>query len=288
MFEKAVVDIGGTNTRFAIIENNQIIFKDKFATNPENAFETLNRIIALAQKFKIQALALCLPGPADYQNGIILETPNLPNWANLNVKQHMLNNLSLEKIVFQNDANAAGLGAHYRYNKVGTYTQFFTLSTGFGGGLVIDHKIVSGYNFQAQELAKLPLGPQAQPAFHLSPYASEIYLSGSGWALQAQQKGYQTSAKEILQDYHNGLTYAQEIIDNAIFTLTKVIATSVAFINPNLIVFSGPISVNAPFIIEQAFANAKQLMWASQAQVLDYKIDQLGEDLALFGLNELI
>ncbi|UUD36043.1 ROK family protein [Mycoplasmopsis citelli] len=288
MFNKAVVDIGGTNTRFAIIENNQIIFKEKFTTNPTNAFETLNKIIVLAQKFKIKTLAMCLPGPANYEQGIILETPNLPSWSNLNVKQHLLNNSNIEQIICENDANAAALGAHRRYNKVGSYTQFFTLSTGFGGGLVINNQIITGYNHQAQEIAKLPLGPSSEPTFHLSPYASEIYLSGSGWSLQAKEKGFNVTAKEILSDYHNNLKYAHEIVSNAIFTLTKVIATTACLINPNLIVFSGPIAVNAPFIVEEAFAQAKQLMWASQTQVLDYKIDLLGEDLALFGLHELI
>ncbi|VEU76410.1 ROK family protein [Mycoplasmopsis columboralis] len=288
MYKKAVVDIGGTNTRFAIIDNGQIIFKEKFSTNSNNAYETLEKIIALATKHQISALAMCLPGPADYKNGIILDTPNLPSWRHLNVKAHILNNSNVKVVVCENDANAAGLGAHNKYNISGTHTQFFTLSTGFGGGLIIDNKIVVGHNYQAQEIAKMPLGPHKEPFFHLSPYASEIYLSGSGWALQAQNKGINASAKDVLTDYKANKDYAVEIINNAVETLTKAIAITAAFVNPNLIVFSGPISVNAPFIIQEAFNKAKELMWSSQAQVLDFKIDDLGEDLALFGLNELI
>ncbi|UWV81060.1 hypothetical protein [Mycoplasmopsis cynos] len=51
-------------------------------------------------------LALCIPGPSDYENGIVLNSPNLGGaWKNFDVKQYLLKNTQIKDIVFENDAN---------------------------------------------------------------------------------------------------------------------------------------------------------------------------------------
>lgn len=60
----AVIDVGGTNTRFALFnKNGEIIHKIKTKTNYTNAFETSDWIIEQINKNNINYLALCIPGP---------------------------------------------------------------------------------------------------------------------------------------------------------------------------------------------------------------------------------
>lgn len=287
--KKATIDIGGTNTRFAIFEDNKIVFKEKFLTNKNNYKETLDKLIELINFHNIENLALCIPGPANYKDGIVYETPNLPSWTNLDVKNYLLSRAKINKIIFQNDANAMAYAAHKKYNDAENgYTQFFTISTGFGAGLVIEDKIINGFNFQAQEIAKMPTGNKLDNYYHLSPYAAELYVSGTGFELQAKSQGLQKRAKEVLDDYHLGINYAVKIVENAIEALAKTMACSCALINPNLIVIGGTVAQNAPFIIQKAFVKLKEYVWKTQYDNLKLVIDDSGDDLALMGLDLLL
>ncbi|MEE3928487.1 ROK family protein [Mycoplasmopsis ciconiae] len=288
-YKFASVDIGGTNTRFALIEEGKILKKIKFETNQKNYSQTLDHLISLLKEYEINALALCIPGPADYKNGIIFKSPNLSGWENLNVKQYILERHFLEAIVFENDANVMALSNHYTH--LGTQndvTQFFTVSTGLGAGLVIKNKIFTGYNYIAQEIAKIPLGNVYEEGFHLPPYSAELFASGTG--IELRYKLYSNKnlkAKEIFDLYKKD-PLATKIIDEGILTLAKVIATSIAFNNPSIMSFGGSVTNNNLWFVKEAINLAKNFTDIKQFEVVNFNFDQHGDDSALIGLDYLI
>ncbi|OYD26486.1 glucokinase [Mycoplasma testudineum] len=286
----AAIDIGGTNVRFATFTNDdKIEFKKKFETNPNNYRETVAKIVSLIKEHNVSAIAIGIPGPADYPNGIILDTPNLVDWRQVNLREYFLSQVNLEAIVFENDANAMAFANHKFFKQqADDVTQFFTVSTGLGAGLIINNKVFTGSNYQAQEVAFAPLAPIAEKKYHhLSPYSLELFASGTGMSIRAKNLGQNWEAKDLFNKYESD-EIAKKIIDQGIDTLARTIATAMAWVNPNLFVFGGSVSTYNNWFIYKAFEEAKKYTTPSHFDKVKVEIDQMGDDSALFGLYYLI
>ena len=89
----AGIDIGGTNTRIALIdEAYEIIQRIQFPTDVNNPQATLQKIQETVQSFSvaITGVGLSCPGPLDLKQGIILDTPNLKGgWHGLAVSKEL-------------------------------------------------------------------------------------------------------------------------------------------------------------------------------------------------------
>lgn len=281
----ATADIGGTNTRFALFKKNKFWSKVKFETNKNNYRETLNHIAHLCKLHKIECLALCIPGPADYDKGIVLNTPNLPGWVNKNIKKYLFKHTNLKEIITENDANVMALANHKYYKqKKSDVTQFFTVSTGLGAGLIINDQIYVGKNHLAQEIARAPLGTDEDDSFHLLPYSVELYASGTGIELRYNKlTGEKLNAKKIFALYPNNEN-AKKIINEGIDSLARTISTSLAFLNPSLVVFGGSVSEHNNWFIEKAIEKAKTYTIKSQYQNVKFAFDPYTDFSAVMGL----
>ena len=80
------IDIGGTNTRVAMInENYEIEERRQFATNAQDPFVTIEEIRKTIQSFgkSAKGIGISCPGPLDLLHGYILTTTNLgEKWWN--------------------------------------------------------------------------------------------------------------------------------------------------------------------------------------------------------------
>ncbi|WP_391592178.1 Transcriptional repressor / ROK family [[Mycoplasma] cavipharyngis] len=284
------IDIGGTNVRFALIDNNQIVFFQKFHVDQNSPLKTLTPVFDLIKKYQVNVLGVACPGPANYEQGIIIDPPNLQGWHHLNLKQLIFDSTGIDKVVFENDANAAALAVHYHFKQTEKdTTQFFTISTGLGAGLIYRNQIFVGYNHLAQEIAKVPLAPfDTDQVFHLSPHALELFASGTGIVNRAKTLGLNlVTPQAIFANYDQNLI-AKQIIDEAIVTLSHLFATSMAFFAPNLIVIGGSMGIHNQWFVRKAFDQAKLLTWSNQYQQVRLEFDSLGDNLVLLGLNHLI
>ena len=106
------IDIGGTNTRVALADEElNIIERKQFATDSENPDVTLGKIAEVIKSFDcdIVGAGMSCPGPLDLINGKILTPPNLKGqWHNLKVAEE-LSKLINKPVYLENDANLAGL-----------------------------------------------------------------------------------------------------------------------------------------------------------------------------------
>ncbi|WP_027334278.1 ROK family protein [Mycoplasma elephantis] len=290
-YKFAAVDIGGTNVRFATFDKNEKI-KDKlrFDVDVNDYKKTLNKIIELINKYEIDAIGMDFPGPADYKKGIAICLPNLISWNGHNLKEYLLNNCKrLKKVECDNDANVMGLANHYYFKRgINDVTQFYTLSTGFGAGLIINNKIYTGAYGLAQEIARAPWGSvYDEKTYHLLPYSAELYVSGTGISLRAKTKNKNWSTKEVFANYEND-NIAKQVIDEGIDTLARTISSSMALLNPNLFVFGGAVARYNKWFVEKAIEKAKEITEPTHFKNVEFKFEELGDDSALYGLYYLI
>ncbi|MGL4252237.1 MAG: ROK family protein [Metamycoplasmataceae bacterium] len=283
----AAIDIGGTNSRFAIIEKGKIIFRESFPTVLVDPIESFKPLIKLLNDHKIKYLGICLPGVANYEKGIIISGANIPNWVNFNIREYIKDNTMVQDVVFENDANAMAYAVHKFYKRTEKdVTQFFTISTGLGAGLIYENKIYSGFSYQGLEIAYMPASFNKEEN-HLAKGACEYFCSGSGIEKRALKlMGKPLSTKEVFALYKTNST-AKLIIDEAIETLGSTLSIVLSVVNPNLIVIGGSVARHNKWYIDEAIKWAKQNSLPSQFNQIEFLDDPYGDDCALFGIDAL-
>ena len=98
LMNKLSIDFGGTTYSFLIFENDNILLKSpsfdlkKFNNYQDLLFEISNKVYKIVDK--IDFIGVACPGPLDSKSGIILNTPNLTIFQNLNYLLNMMNSLT--------------------------------------------------------------------------------------------------------------------------------------------------------------------------------------------------
>lgn len=289
----AAVDVGGTNVRFALFDQNgKIIAKEKTSTNFESAETTCSWIKEKIIENNIEYLALCIPGPSDYKNGIVLKSPNLGgSWENFDVKTFLLKGTKLKDIVFENDANAMALANHLYFNRPShEVSQFYTISTGFGSGLIINNQIFHGNNYYAQEIAQIPVSKyDFEGASRLkNKNALELHCSGSGIQTKAKHYNLANSAQEVFELASKGNKKALEIVQEAKDTLTNMFAINAGIIAPHNFFVGGSVALAQKQLVKDAFEEAKKISDPNHFNGINLYFDELGDDSALIGLYYLV
>jgi glucokinase len=111
----------------------------------------INLIGSIFQRMKSRR-AVAAPGPTDPFDGIVLEAPNIPGWTNLPLKKLIQEHFKVP-VAIGNDANLAALG-EWRFGAgIGHRNLvYLTVSTGIGGGVIIDNQLLLGTRGLAAEL----------------------------------------------------------------------------------------------------------------------------------------
>ena len=140
-----VADIGGTNMRVATASADSLGEIKKVPT-PKNPSEGIATFVALARECargeKITALAGCVAGNVS-DEGVISDAHNLRAWEGTNIVQELSGALGVP-VRIVNDAALAGLGEAYAGAGRGTSALvYITVSTGVGGGWIVDGKIAA-------------------------------------------------------------------------------------------------------------------------------------------------
>jgi glucokinase len=161
------VDLGGTNIAVGIVNKNLELVKKVStptgATRPGE--EIVADIAALCRKVcdevgvtlsDIESIGIATPGIANSDDGIVEYANNLP-FKKFPIAALLKSNLGDNITVkIANDANAAAWGEACAGAAKGSKNSvMITLGTGVGGGIIIDNKIFTGFNYAGGELGHI-------------------------------------------------------------------------------------------------------------------------------------
>ena len=281
------IDVGGTNTRVALINDEyKIVERVQFSTDTQNPQVTLEKINNVIKGFgqKIEGIGISCPGPLDLIHGIILETPNLPGWHYFHLTEE-LQNITGIKVQLQNDANLAGLAEAVIGAGAGkSHVQFLTISTGVGAGLCIDGKIYRGAKGFAQEVANCILWKNGPSQGDLKKGSIESIASGTAITKRANDAGLNAAhAGEVYQFAQEGNEMAATIMEDAYEYLSSFIATLYGVLDPELFVLSGSVALKIPGFIEEIEKRAKEKVYDALKDNVKIVAAALGEDCGLIG-----
>ncbi|MBK0347122.1 ROK family protein [Aerococcaceae bacterium zg-ZJ1578] len=149
------IDIGGTQIKYAIInQQGQLSEKSKQMT-PDNLTDFLTVIDSIVEKYhaRVSGIAISCPGKVDSKDGVIYFGGSLPFLHELNLPNHIQSKFDLLATVI-NDAKAAALAELWQGNLKGIQNGLaMILGTGVGGGIICDGALLQGQHFQAGELS---------------------------------------------------------------------------------------------------------------------------------------
>ncbi len=300
------IDIGGTKlATVAADDSGKILSKVRRPTRadkgPEYAiqllFEMVYETIAQAglERKAISAIGVSCGGPLDTKTGVVYSPPNLPGWDAFPLKARLESEFKIPAII-ENDANASAL-AEYRFGGGRGYgaVLYMTMSTGIGGGIVIDRKIYHGANDSAGEVGHqilLPDGPLcgcgkrgclealcSGPA--IARRAKEAVRKESNTVILTLADGHIETIKSehVLEAARKNDLLALKLIDETAYYMGWGIANLVNILNPDIVLL-GTIAIAAgDLLLEPIRKTVSKFAMARPAEAVRIMPAQLGESL---------
>jgi glucokinase len=287
------IDIGGTNIRAALLdEERNIIEKIKIENRvkkgPEyNLDKIINHINSNWKDRNIKGIGVGSPGPLDIKNGIILKAPNLQGWDNFNVKKYFEEKTSLKTEV-NNDANVAGLAEAMIGSAKGAESVFYiTVSTGVGGALIIDNKIINGANSFAGEICNLIINEDKYSHSGLVQGGLEGQCSGPNISRQATDLlGKHIDTPEVFELYKNNDDSIKSLINRICENLSIGISNIISVVDPEVIVLGGSVILYNKELLKIITQKVKEKVINKDA--VNIRIAEIGDDAGLRGAGFLI
>lgn len=282
------IDIGGTNTRVALADEElNIIERKQFATDSENPDVTLGKIAEVIKSFDcdIVGAGMSCPGPLDLINEKILTPPNLKGqWHNLKVAEE-LSKLINKPVYLENDANLAGLAeAVVGEGKDYNYVQFFTVSTGLGAGFVINKEIYHGAHGFGNEVANCVMMKDGPSHGSIIPGGIEAISSGTAITSRAVKAGLDVKhAGEVNDLAKAGNEVAKQIMDDAKEYLANFIGVVYGYADPEIVILGGSVALKIDGFVEEVEALAKERVYEIMKPYVKVRKSTLNEDSGLIG-----
>jgi len=154
----------------------------------------------------LEAVGASCPGPLEARTGRILAPPNLPGWVDVPLADWLAEALGAPARV-ENDADAAAL-AEWRTGAArgARDAVYLTMSTGVGGGLVLDGRIHRGAIFGAGEVGHAPVAWEGEPCACGLRGCLEAYVGGGALARRLRRIAPDGSAVVAQAGRRNAIT----------------------------------------------------------------------------------
>jgi glucokinase len=308
----AAVDLGGTKIRSLIVDAHGAILglddrPTEAETGPEAVMERLvtSVLSALAatggSPADLSGIGVAAPGPLDLERGLVLEAPNLPGWHDVPVAAVLGERLGCPTSL-ENDANAAAVGEHRFGAGQGIDNMIYlTISTGIGGGLILNGQLYRGVDGTAGELGHIVVdqrGPLDDCGMRgclevmasgtaIARMASEAVEAGQSDALRRAAVAGKLTAREVHAAAMAGDPTARAILARAAHALAIGLANFINIFNPQLFVIGGGASrMWDPFILP-AFDEGRHLAFAGPAATVQLQPSGLGNNSGALGVAAL-
>lgn len=304
------IDLGGTNIVAGIVDKNyKIVATAKRKTAcPRPTSDIVDDMAVCAleaiknaglKKEDIEAAGVGSPGSINPVDGVVIRADNL-GFFNAPIVEMLKERTGIDFYI-ENDANAAAYGEFIAGAGKGTKNfVMITLGTGVGGGVIIDGKIYTGFNYAGAELGHNVICMGGEMCNCGRQGCWEAYASASALIRQTKQamlKYQDTVMWEICgNDINavNGITafdamrkgdeVGKRVVDKYIEYLATGIANNINIFQPETICIGGGVSKEGDNLIIPVKQIVKGENYArNNEQKADIKAAELGNDAGIIG-----
>jgi glucokinase len=271
-----VIDIGGTKFTVAAFDGERMIHRESRATDREGGRERLlETLTPLIRDWdadeRFERCGIGFGGPVNWKTQMVATSTHVGGWQDFDLPGYIGGLLRGAPVSMDNDANAGALGEFLFGAGKGCSPLFYmTVSTGIGGGILMDGEILRGPDSWAGEIGHVNVLPEGPECLCGSNGCLERMCSGL-WL----ERDYGASAQELLR--------SPEFVRNYVVHMARGLKACIMLLNPERIVIGGGISKAGDALFGPLREElAIQMPPWSRARV-DVQPALLGDDSVLYG-----
>ncbi len=306
------LDFGGTKHAAALVragERTWLARREQAAPPGADAQTDMRIMLGLARDLlaahpgPLAAVGVSFGGPVDFETGRVRLSHHVPGWEARPLRDELRRQFGAPASV-DNDANAAALGEHRFGAGQGCASMLYmTVSTGVGGGWVIDGRVYRGADKMAGEIGHTVIKPDGPPCICGRRGCVEILACGPAIAQEARQKlSAAPDAGRVLRELAGdnlanvtaalvsqaasaGDPLAEAVLLQAAHHLGTGIGNALSLMNPRRVVLGGGVTKSG----EKWWAEVRRAARANTLPEISAEIvpAALGDDAPLWGAAAL-
>jgi glucokinase len=287
------VDIGGTKIAVAAVrEDGTVLQRHESPTEPEKGFHhAMQRVAAMLRDFSnagitLGGIGVGCPGPLNPFTGEILDVGTLPGWQGGNLVDALHAEFGLP-VAVENDADAAALGeARWGSNADSGNFMYVTISTGIGGGIILDGRLYRGVNGSHPEIGHQVLDSSGPPCYCRARGCWEVLASGPAmvaWIDDQQPEKQYVSASEICESAKRGDPIALRCTEREGYYIGLGLANLITLFAPDKIALGGGVMKSSPLFMDTARAVIRDICTQVPSDKTQITLASLGADVGLLG-----
>ena len=308
------IDLGGTNIAAGIVDKDMnLLYTASVPTGADrDGALIMDDMAELCRKLcadynvalsEIESIGIASPGIANHDTGVVEYANNLP-FRKFPIAQMLRDRLGIERIRLENDANAAAWGEAVAGAAKGTTNSIMiTLGTGVGGGIIIDNKVYSGFNYAGAELGHIVIEVNGAQCSCGRKGCWEAYSSATGLIRMTKEKieecertGRPTLMKKMAEEKGKvsgrtafdakraGDEAASEVVDKYVLYLAEGLSNIVNIFQPEVVSLGGGVSNEGDYLLDLLMPRIRERVYGGNI-VLATKIcvAKLGNNAGIIG-----
>ena len=295
------VDVGGTNLRVAIVDDKgKIIVKNVVKTVRKGksgnvvAEQVIREIKNIAPKAKLweymKGIGVSIAGPIDLKKGRSVNPPNM-NFKFVPIVAPLKKEFKLP-VHLINDCNAGVLGEKYfgaekKYNNL----VYITISSGIGGGAVVNNNLLTGKDGNAAEVGHMAVDTKYNVACtcgkgrgHWEAYAYGNNIPKFFRIFNDLETKFPSGAKDIFDAARKKDKIALKFMEELGRINGRGLSNVIAAYDPEIVVLGGAVALNnGDLLLKYAKKNIDKFL-----KLPKIKISSLGENTPLLGASSMV
>lgn len=297
------LDIGGTKLAVAVVtadgRTRGVVVEptrreDGWQTVTRRLFDMGRRAVERAQVGQPRAVGIACGGPLDAPSGLLLSPPHLPGWVDVPIGPLAADAFGVP-FALENDATVGAI-AEYRFGAGrGTTTMLYlTVSTGIGGGAVVDGSLHRGAAGNGGEFGHVTVHRGGRLCSCGRRGCVEAYASGTSIAQRAREAlaagasstmaalAAPTSA-DVAAAAAAGDRLAVEVWAETVDLLGAAVTDLVNVFEPDLVVLGGGVTRSGAMLLDPVRDRVAREAMAPAARAARVVLAELGDLVCLVG-----
>lgn len=273
------LDIGGTKFSAALFRDGRMARRESRQTDREGGREwMLGQLREIGRRWReeeeFSSIGVGFGGPVHFPSQQVVLSTHVGGWQGFDLPAWLMEEFGAP-VRMDNDANVGALGEGLHGAGRGFRPLFYmTLSTGIGGGILLENGVYRGADSYAGEIGHLNIRPDGPPCLCGSNGCFERMCCGL-WL----EQDYGRSARELMQD--------AAFVERYVVDLARGLKAAVMLLNPARIVIGGGISKAGEALFGPLRAELRRQITAWSRARLDVVPAALGDGSVLWGAYEL-
>jgi len=301
------VDLGGTQIRAAMTDREGTVLNHtrRLTLAPEGPDAGLGRMkeaireaLGNAGWDTVLGIGIAAPGPLDLEMGTIIRGINLPAWDNVPIRDIITEEFGVP-VYLNNDANLAALAEHrFGAGRGCSNLVYLTVSTGIGGGIIVDGRLLLGAHGWGGEPGHTIVEPAGPPCTCGSAGCLEAMASGPAIAQRAAgliregrvsslseavHRGTELTAEMVGKAAQQGDDLALEVIGRAAYYLGIGVVNLINIFDPDVVILGGGVSKLGPLLFDPVRAMVRKSALTETQRETPIVPAALGDQVGVLG-----